>query len=308
MRKGKKETGNSGSRRTASTAMHEKEKAAKSGAQAVFFNLLFLFLAAQLLGVYSGVFITQDAKTNEVITQLHVVAEPGAPASVLYLFFYVLLGALAMYLLVKFYKGDLLFILIEFAVVSFASSIVFYSFLKPLLALTEISIIISIVLGLALAFLKAALPGLRNIAAVLATAGAGAVFGFSLTFYAAIIFLILLSIYDYIAVFKTRHMVEIAESLSRRQTSFMISSKQKTEAGEIRFELGTGDMLLPIILGVSGFQINPIYSAIVLVASVFSLFVLFILLTRKKAVLPALPVIAICNLLFLGVSKLLGII
>lgn len=274
----------------------------------VFLYLLALFAITQILGFYTGTFISEDAKHNAVIQNLQVVEEPGAPASVLYIFLYVLVGALLMYLLVKFYKGDLLFILIEFAVVSFASSIVFYSFIKPLLMQTEISIILAIVMGLALGLLKAVLPGLRNLAAVIATAGAGAVFGFSLTFYAGLLFLVLLSVYDYIAVFKTRHMVEMAETLSRRKTSFLVSSTQQTSKGEIRFELGTGDMLLPIILEVSGYQISPAYAGIVFAASLFSLFVLFVLLTRRKAVLPALPIIAICNFVFLGTAKLLGII
>ncbi len=43
-------------------------------------------------------------------------------------------------------------------------------------------------------------------------------------------------------------------------------------------------------------------------AWVIVLFVLFVLLTRRKAVLPALPIIAICNFVFLGMAKLLGII
>lgn len=274
----------------------------------VFLYLLALFAIAQILGFYAGTFITEDAKHNAVIQNLQVVEEPGAAASVIYIFMYVLAGALLMYLLVKFYKGDILFTLIEFAVVSFASSIVFYSFIKPLLMQTEISIILAIVMGLALGLLKAALPMLKNLAAVIATAGAGAVFGFSLTFYAGLLFLVLLSVYDYIAVFKTGHMVEMAETLSKRKTSFVVSSSQQTERGEIRLELGTGDMLMPIILEVSGFQISPAYAAVVFAASVFSLFVLFVLLTRKKAVLPALPVIAACNFVFLGMAKLLGVI
>ncbi len=274
----------------------------------VFAYLLLLFTLTQILGFYAGTFITQDARGNEVIQGLQIVQQPSEPASVGYLFFYVLIGAVLMFLLVKYYKGDLIFILIEFAVVSFASSIVFYSFIKPFLPDTFLSIVISVALGLALGFLKAAFAQLKNTAAVIATAGAGAVFGFSLTFTMGLLFMVLLSIYDYIAVFKTKHMVTMAQSLSKREMSFMVSSRQPTEKGEIRLELGTGDMLLPVILEISGYQISPVYAAIVFAASAFSLFVLFVILTKKKAVLPALPIIAVCNFLFLGVAKLLGII
>ncbi len=77
---------------------------------------------------------------------------------------------------------------------------------------------------------------------------------------------------------------------------------------EISFELGTGDMLMPLILEISGFFISPVYSAIILASSVFGIIVLFLLLAKKQAILPALPIIAACNLVFLGVSKFAGII
>lgn len=273
----------------------------------VFAYIILLFTVTQVLGLYTGNFIIQDITHNEIVRDLQLVSEPNEIDGVFYIFFYIMLGTLIMYLLIKFYHGELIFILLEFTVISFSSSIVFYSFLRVIF-LEFSAIVIAVAFGLGLGFLKTAFPWLKNIVAVIATAGAGAVFGFSFSFYHALIFLILLSIYDYIAVFKTKHMIEIARVLSKKGTSFLISSKQKTMHGEISFELGTGDMLIPIILEVSGYRINPIYSAIAFSASLFSLFVLFILLTKKKTVLPALPIIAICNFLFFGVAKLIEII
>ncbi len=292
------------------------ERARASPAQAsihpkaiqVFTYLMFIFTVTHVLGLYSGVFITEDAKQNEIVANLQLVSEPSASTSVLYLFFWVLMGALAMYLLIKFYKGDLLFILLEFAVISFSSSIVFYSLIRLFIPAEALAMAAAVALGLGLGALKSVFPSIQNFAAVFATAGAGAVFGFSLSFYAALLFLVLLSAYDYIAVFKTKHMVGMAHSLSKRKTSFLVTSSQKTEMGEIKLELGTGDMLMPIVLGVSGFRLSPAYSAIILVSSVLSLVVLFWLLANKKAVLPALPIIGGCNLLAIILSKLLGII
>ncbi len=324
--------GNSTSRHTANTTTHRRTprnkavsgfgfrvpgktqksspatESEKAKVMHVFAYMLALFIITQILGFYSGIFITEEAKSNEVFSVLQAVPQPAEPASAFYLLFYVLLGALIMYLLVKFYKGELLFVLIEFAVVSFASSIVFYSFLKPLLHLTELTVVVSIAFGLALGLLKSALPSLKNLAAVIATAGAGAVFGLSLTFFTSLLFLILLSVYDYIAVFRTKHMVEMANSFSKKEMSFMITSRQKTEKGEIRLDLGTGDMLMPIILEVTGYRLNPMLAVVIFLASVFSMFVLFILLTKKKTALPALPIIAVCIFVFLGVAKVLGII
>ncbi len=150
------------------------KKDARFKVLAVFASILLMFIATQLLGLYTGLFIAKDAQTNEVVAQLQVVEEPASPLSAFYLLFYVLLGALAMYLMVKFYKGELLFVLLEFAVVSFASSIVFYSFVRPFAQENLLPMAVSIFLGVVFGTLKAAIPSLRNVAAVIATAGAGA--------------------------------------------------------------------------------------------------------------------------------------
>ncbi|MFA5077684.1 MAG: presenilin family intramembrane aspartyl protease, partial [Candidatus Micrarchaeia archaeon] len=220
---------------------------AKRKTLSLFSSIASLFILTQALGLYSGTFIIDDARGNEIVSSLGMVsAQPGSGLeSAFYMLMYVLFGALAMFLVLKFYKGDFLLRLIEFAVISVSSSIVFYALLKPLLHITMLSAGLAIILALAFAAAKMIHPGLRNIAAVVATAGAGAVFGFSLGFFPALVFLVLLSIYDYIAVFKTKHMVEMADAVSKKQMAFVISSREKTEHGEIGFELGTGDMLMP---------------------------------------------------------------
>lgn len=266
-----------------------------------------MFILSQILGIYAGLFILEDEKNNEIVKALALVSRPNEPVSVFYIFFCILLGALIFYLLIKFYKGNLVFMLLEFSVISFASSIIFYSFIKPLIYETYFSMILSIFLALVFGLLKILVPELKNLAAIIGTAGAGAVFGFSLTFYTALILLVLLCVYDFIAVFKTKHMVAMAQELSKREMAFMITSKEKTEKGEIFFELGSGDMLMPIVLSVSVFQLNPLYTPIIFFSSVFALFVLFILLTKQRTILPALPIIAVCNFVFLGIAKLFGI-
>lgn len=288
-----------------------KREDAQKKALLVFAYVVLLFALAQVLGIYSGNFIIQDAKQNEVVSNLRIVSEASAagPESAFYLLFWVLAGAGLMILIIRFYKGNRLFQILEFSVVSFASSIVFYSLIRPLFGADPLPpMALAAGMGLALAALKLAFPVLKNPAAVLSTAGAGAVFGFSLTFLSALVFLILLSLYDYIAVFKTKHMVEMARSISKREMPFVVTSRQMSKAGEIRFELGTGDMLMPIVLEVTGLQISPGYAAVVFISSIFALFALFALLTRQKSVLPALPVIALFNIVFLAAAFLLRLI
>lgn len=274
----------------------------------VFLSIFGMFIAAQALGIYAGTFIIMDAVHNEVVSKLMVIPGGGPQGNPLLTFVYILAGAALFYLLIRLYKGDLLFILIEIGAVSVASSIVFYSFMRPWIADALVAMGLAAVAGIALAVVKFFLPRIRNAVAVIAAAGAGAVFGFSLSFETGLVLLVLMAVYDYIAVFKTRHMVEFAQSISKREMPFAISSAKKTERGVIAMELGTGDIIIPVMLEVSGAGLGLAYPAIVFMASAVSLLVLFMLLARTKMVLPALPIIAAVNLLFLGIAKLAGVI
>ena len=277
--------------------------------------IVLLFLISQALGLYAGAFIIRDASENEVVSQFFIIQSQAISGSgqdqnfsALVMFASVMAGAGVMYLLVRFYSGRLLFMLVEFGAVSVASSIVFYSLTKPFLPDTALSMAVSIICGLIFAGLKLVFPQLKNAAAILATAGAGAAIGFQISFETSLILLVLLSVYDYIAVFKTKHMVALATSASKQEMPFMVSSRKKTEKGEIKVELGTGDMVMPIVLGVSGMQIGPLHAGIVFIASLLSVISLLFLLGQKKQIIPALPIIAVFNLVFLGIAKLAGII
>ncbi|MBU0586817.1 hypothetical protein KJ780_04850 [Candidatus Micrarchaeota archaeon] len=274
----------------------------------VFLVLCFMFCSAQILGIYTGAFILEDAQNNELIAQtMQFPGMAGDSSDAFLVLLYVLAGALFFYFLIRFYKGDILFLIIEIGAVSFASSIVFYSFLRPFIQDTLLAIISAIFFGIIFSLLKFALPFLKNAVAVVAAAGVGAVFGFSLSFETAILLMILLAVYDYIAVFKTKHMHQFAESISKKQMPFVVSSKKMTEKGPIIMEIGTGDIIIPIMLEVSGLSISPICSATVFIASSLSLFALFILTTRMRIMLPALPIIAGFNIAFLVPAKLLAL-
>lgn len=282
-----------------------------ANANRVFAAILAMFLVSQILGIYCGSFIILDAQKNQLVSQLMSV--PGLNSNAQYdsliAFAYILAGALFFYLLIKFYSKRIIFIIIEIGAVSFASSIVFYCILRQFMQPDASPILIAAILGLIFASIRFFIPKVRNIVAIISAAGAGAVFGFSLSFLAGLILLVLLSIYDYIAVFKTRHMGEFAKSIDSMEMPFAIKSEAKTEKGPMFMELGTGDLVMPIMLGVSGYSFGGlIYPLLITLASLFALIALFFLLSKKKIMLPAIPILAVFILLFLGVAKLAGII
>jgi presenilin-like A22 family membrane protease len=100
---------------------------------------------------------------------------------------------------------------------------------------------------------------------ILIGAGVAAIFGASLNILPVIILLVLLAVYDAISVYKTKHMITLAEGVvdlktpilfvvpKRRDYSFIKEGIGKLDSGGERaaFIIGMGDMIMPSILVVS---------------------------------------------------------
>ena len=90
--------------------------------------------------------------------------------------------------------------------------------------------------------------------------GAAAIFGISLSIISVILLMILLAIYDAISVYKTKHMVSLAESIvdMRLPILFVLPRKRNfsivknSDMGEAFF-MGLGDAIIPSMLVVSAF-------------------------------------------------------
>lgn len=292
-----------------------------------YLQVAIFFAITQLLGIYCGVALITAATTNPEISAMSVAPMPEAndPLNAVFFIAYILFGAVMIVLVARYYKGMILFQALEAVVIFSASSVVFFTICLTLL---HLDFLYSLLFGGMAAFLLAAAKFLRNeaknIAAIISSAGVGALFGFSLGFIPAMIFIILLSIYDYIAVFKTRHMIEMARELSSRQLSFAVTAKsvpsrkpsEKTEVyveramkeGE-RLDLGTGDLSVPAIISVSAYTLGPnglIYAFAVAIGSTISIFLLLRFVTKQKVFLPALPPICLGGMLALLLVKLAG--
>ncbi|MFH2100832.1 MAG: presenilin family intramembrane aspartyl protease [Candidatus Micrarchaeota archaeon] len=269
-------------------------------------KLLLLFILAQVVGIFTGVIVLLDIMENPYVNALIVTSDADDPANAVFFIAYILAGAIGMILAIRLLKLPAIFRFLEIVLIAGASSIVFYSVLRLAFGF-EVSMLAGILFGLALSAAKFFRPGLKNFAVILATAGVGVVFGVSLGLIPLILFLILLSIYDYSAVFFTKHMVELADYVVKKDLAFTITAREKLPGKkEQRIDLGTGDLIAPIMLEVSTLAFNPVATAFVFIGSLISMALFLGIVWKKKMVLPALPPIVAGMIIFLLLGMLLG--
>ncbi len=268
--------------------------------------IILFFILSQALGIYTGVVILTDITENPYVSSLVVTTDTASPVNALLFIVYVLVGAAVMMILIrKFGLHLIVFRIMEFLLISTASSIVFYSFLRIFYGY-EVSTLGGMMLGLTLAAVKLFRPSFKNTAAVLATAGVGVIFGISLAPLPVIIFLLLLAIYDYISVFKTKHMVEMADFVVKKDLAFTVTSKAIVEGKERRIDLGTGDLIAPVIFEVSTLTYSPVATIFVFTGALVALAVFLMMVWKKRVVLPALPPLVFGMLLFFFLGMVLG--
>lgn len=270
-------------------------------------KIVLFFLIAQLIGLYTGVVVLNDLTRNPYVSPFIIPADKAGMENALWLFAYIVLGAIIMVVLIrKFFAHKILFVLLEYFLIAVSSSIVFYSFLR-LGFDYGVSVAVGIILALALAAIKFVFPSFKNIAAILATAGVGAVFGASFSPSVIIAFIILLAIYDYVAVFITQHMVDFANFVVKRDMAFTISAKGLVEGKEKRIDIGSGDFTVPITLEVALFSFNPQAALVVLAGALVAVSVFLYFVWKKHVVLPALPPISLGMFAALLLGLLTGI-
>ncbi len=182
-------------------------------------------------------------------------------------------------------------------------------------ALTVLSLffidIITIVLILILLFLwfKLSSVWVHDIVMILSLAGIGAIFGLAMEPKVVVLLLLALSVYDFIAVYKTKHMIKMAKSmLSYGVVMGIIVPKEVKDFKEKvtnispggRFMvLGGGDIIFPLL-----FSVSLLDKGIVSVLTVagFSLVgvaasLLIFLLQKEQKPIPALPPIALFSIM-----------
>ncbi len=272
--------------------------------QKVLPKLVLIFVLAQVIGLAVGANLISEIASGEMEQPVIFSDNPDDPVNAIFLIGGILFFTVVLLVFMTFFKGPGLFRLFEIFVVFTASIIVFATFFPEAIAF---------VFAVELIALRLLLPKsvfIRNIAAVISVAGVGALIGVSLGVIPVLVFLILLSVYDFIAVFKTKHMVKLAKGISGKNLAFTLAIPTE----EHQFELGTGDLVLPLVFAVSVMKAStaphPFYlvpAAMVLVASIIGL--LFTINWVGKHIgkaLPALPPQAVLMILAWLASIALG--
>jgi len=157
----------------------------------------------------------------------------------------------------------------------------------------------------------------HNIAMILTIAGIGSVLGLSLLPLTVIYVLVAFSFYDIIAVYKTGHMVKMAQAMiqSRAIFGFIVPEAgqsvrghvSKVAPGEGFMILGSGDVIFPLLLSASLVRISILAAVIVGVFSVLGLFLMHLIFINQKTRRPmaALPPIALMSIIGYVVASLI---
>ncbi len=263
----------------------------------VFFIELFFFLLTLLLGIFVAL---------ELKDVLPVAENGGSEAglsSFTFLIYFFLVTAIIYFVSKKknFEKGRDLFFKGAFLLsIGLGSLLTFSVLIHEIWALVSVLILIWI-------WKKKPVILLHNLLISFSIAGVGAVVGNQLASEIIIIFFALFSVYDFVAVYKTKHMVKMASEMvkSKAIIGFIIpfsSSELLDDFGKKRKEkfmvLGGGDVAFPLFL-ISATAINYGLreAATVTAFACVGLFGSFILFKIKKRAIPALPPIALACLL-----------
>jgi len=252
------------------------------------YKFALIFATTMILGLSAGDFLTKNNIRAIIIEE-----NPNSLINIVALLFWILIITGTILLMLKFMPH--LFTYIIFKIVE--SIAIFSSIIIILVPYNPPDFLI---LGLGIGIITTRLIFaknifLKNLASIIATAGTGALIGASIGADAIAIFIILLAIYDYIAVFKTKHMITLAKGITEKNLAFTFAIPTK----EKKFELGTGDLVIPLTFAVSILaeakkiyqtEYALIFSGTIIFAAMLGLMTTLDTSSKKKIPLPALPV------------------
>lgn len=260
-----------------------------------FLRLLLPFAATQILGVYvAWKFLPETLQINPV--GVRDIDTWG----LVYLIVFI---AVFTFLVIKFKKIGSVFYRVFLIFLVFSG-------VQAILSIW-LNVVFSIALSaiFTLTFWLARNVIMQNVAMVLTLAGIGAVLGLSIDPKLGVVILVIFSFYDIIAVYKTHHMVTMAQDMMQSGALFgfivpqkISGLKEKTTQiipGEQFMVLGSGDVVLPLLLIVSLVRQSVGQALVVLVFSSLGLLLMNLIFTNQKIRRPmaALPPIALATIL-----------
>ena len=214
-----------------------------------------------------------------------------------------------MLLFLKIFKGKFLF---EF----FFSGAIIFGAQGPLeILLTKTN---AFFIAIAIVLLRFIYPRIwtQNMAIILGISGIAASFGMGIEPLMALLILVLLSVYDVIAVYKTRQMVKLFKGMAKRGAVLALIIPEgflkwvskfeimKSENKDEFIFLGTGDLALPLLFAVSAFSLGIKFSIAVVFGAMIGFIAdhLIFVTQKKKKPIPALPAIAFFSIIGYAVA------
>jgi len=206
-------------------------------------------------------------------------------------------------LIAKYWKKQFIQVII-LGSVGYTSFFVFYT-LSSLVVTGNLSLFVSVIAAaiLVLALVKYPEWYVIDLCGIIIGVGSIGLFGISLSVFLVIVLLIGLAIYDAISVYKTKHMIDLADAVmdlklpvllvvpKTRKYSLLTETKglkEKLEAKEEReaFFLGLGDIVMPGILVAASFHSIPdnglLIALSVMIGTLIGFAALMLLVTKGK--------------------------
>ena len=276
-------------------------------------QLTIIFIITQALGlIVAGLFIQNDLKAQLLTGDSEDVLNSVG------LIVWIIIFSGILLVMIKFLREKTLYYILKVieSLAIFGTSYLIFSVIIYTLTSNGIAAdIAGIGLAVVLVGLRILFSGnvaLRNVTSVFATAGAGALIGVSLGVLPVVVLLVLLAAYDFIAVFKTKHMVQLAKTVTSKNLSFTYALPTPKH----QFELGTGDLVMPLVFASSVLthsQLTMPYpdyyipSIVILLASYIGLIVTLNYVSKREGTaLPALPPQTALMLATFAVLKVAG--
>lgn len=257
---------------------------------------------------------------------------PSNPTNILYIIVLLALFTAIILLIAKFWKKKVIQAIVM-AAIGYTSAYVFYP-LFNIFFIDIYSAFFSIVMAVSLIVVLYYYPEwyIIDITGIIIGSGAIAIFGISLSILLTIILLVVLALYDAISVYKTKHMIELADTVMdlklpvllavpKRKGYSLIKEKKglkkKMEDEEERdaFFMGLGDIVMPGILAAAVY--NNVKHGLPLSVSViigtligFSILMIFVIKGKSQAGLPLMCGGAIAGYLissYIMYGKLVGL-
>ncbi len=223
----------------------------------IFFMGCFFIIINGLALLLSHIFINAGMEVFE---------QADDPMNLIWVFVTILGMTIIILLIAKFWKKRLIQFIILFAV-GYTSFYIFLPLFSLVISNWLITVILSIILAACLVVVLVKYPEwyVIDLCGIIISAGAIALFGISLSILLVLVLLIGLAVYDAISVYKTKHMIDLADTVMDLKLPVLLvvpkikhysllketkRLKEKLQDGEEReaFFMGLGDVVMPGIL------------------------------------------------------------